>query len=42
MGQEVLGCILHSVKSPNPSRYAIEADEATDVSDNEQFKISIR
>ena len=41
MGQEVLGCILHSVKSPNPSWYAIIADEATDVSNNEQFNISI-
>lgn len=42
MGQEVLGCILISVKSPNPSWYAIIADEATDVSKNEQFNISIR
>jgi len=42
MGQEVLGCILNSVKSPNPSWYAIIADEATDVSKNEQFNILIR
>lgn len=42
MGQEVLGCILNSVKSPNPSWYVIIADEATDVSKNEQFNISIR
>ena len=42
MGQEVLGCILYSVKSPNPSWYVIIADEATDVSSNEQFNISIR
>lgn len=42
MGQEVLGCILNSVKSPNPSWYAIIVDEATDVSKNEQFNISIR
>lgn len=42
MGQEVLGCIFHSVKSPSPSWYAIIADEATDVSNNEQFNISIR
>ena len=31
-----------NVKSPNPSWYAIKADEATDVSNNEQFNISIR
>ena len=42
MGQEVLRCILHSVKSANPSWYAIIPDEATDVSNNEQFNISIR
>lgn len=42
MGQEVLGRILDSVKSSNPSRYAIIADEATDVNNNEQFNISIR
>lgn len=42
IGQEVLGCILNSVKSPNPSWYAIIVDEATDVSKNEQFNISIR
>ena len=42
MGQEVLGRILDSVKSPNPSWFAIIADEATDLSNNEQFNISIR
>ena len=42
MGEEVLGYILHSVKSPKPSWYAIIADETTDVSSNEQFNISIR
>ena len=30
------------MKSPNPSWYVIIADEATDVSKNEQFNISIR
>ena len=34
--------VLDEVKSPNPSWYAIIADEATDVSNNEQFNISIR
>ena len=42
MGQEVLRRTLDNVKSPNPSWYAIKADEATDVSNNEQFNISIR
>lgn len=42
IGWEVLGQILESVKSPNPSWYAIIADEAADVSNNEQFNISIR
>ena len=42
MGQGVLRRILGSVNSPNPSWYAIIADEATDVSNNEQFNISIR
>lgn len=41
IGREVLGCILQSVKSPNPSWYAIIADEAIDVSNNEQFNFSI-
>lgn len=42
MGQEVLGRILDSVKSPNPSWYAMIADEATDENNKEQFNISIR
>ena len=37
--QEVLGQILEKVKSPNSSRYGIIADEATDVSNKQQFNI---
>ena len=42
MGQEVLGRILDSVKSLNPSWYAMIADEATDENNKEQFNISMR
>lgn len=42
MGQKVLRQLLEKIKGSTPARYAVIADETTDVAVNEQFNLSIR
>ncbi|XP_035690920.1 zinc finger MYM-type protein 1-like [Branchiostoma floridae] len=42
MGNDVLRSVLARIKGSNPAYFAIIADEATDVSCNEQLNISVR